>query len=108
MMSTYSPETLTRAELDARPEPVLLGFGTNWCGHCLAASAPVAQVLQAWPDLEHLAVEDGPGRALGRSFRVKLWPTLIVVRQGQELGRLVRPVTEAQVQTFLSSLLARD
>jgi thioredoxin 1 len=28
---------------------------------------------------------------LGRSFRVKLWPTLILLENGQELGRVVRP-----------------
>ena len=30
---------------------------------------------------------------LGRSFRVKLWPTLVFLRDGEEVARLVRPVT---------------
>jgi hypothetical protein len=41
--------------------------------------------------INHLKIEDGPGRPLGRSFRVKLWPTLILLENGQELGRVVRP-----------------
>lgn len=104
-MSTYLPETLTRAELDVQAGLRLLVFGTNWCGHCQAAASPMAQALLKWPGLELVAVEDGPGRPLGRSFRVKLWPTLVLVQQGQELGRLVRPVTEGQVQSFLRDLL---
>ncbi|MEO6361999.1 MAG: thioredoxin family protein, partial [Caldimonas sp.] len=36
-------------------------------------------------------VEDGSGRHLGRTFSVKLWPTLIVLRDGRETARLVRP-----------------
>jgi thioredoxin 1 len=36
-------------------------------------------------------VEDGSGRPLGRSFGVKLWPTLIFLADGREVARLVRP-----------------
>jgi len=27
----------------------------------------------------------------GRAFRVKLWPTVIFLRDGQEVARMVRP-----------------
>jgi thioredoxin 1 len=45
-----------------------------------------------------MKVEDGQGRPLGRSFRVKLWPTLIFLRDGKEIARLVRPASAAQVR----------
>lgn len=35
--------------------------------------------------------EDGSGRPLGRSFRVKLWPTLVFLKDGKEIERVVRP-----------------
>ena len=44
-------------------------------------------------DFRHLKVEDGPGRPLGRSFRVKLWPTLVFLKDGQEVARVTRPST---------------
>ncbi len=69
----------------------LLEFGTDWCGHCRAAQAAVMQVLAEHPQWQHLKVEDGSGRALGRSFRVRLWPTFVLLRDGQEMARLVRP-----------------
>jgi thioredoxin 1 len=71
--------------------PVLLDFGTEWCGHCRAARPLVDAALAARPGVRHLRIEDGPGRRLGRSFGVKLWPTLVFMRDGQELERLVRP-----------------
>jgi thioredoxin 1 len=37
----------------------------------------LAALLQKYPELRHVKVEDGKGRPLGRSFRVKLWPTLV-------------------------------
>lgn len=104
---SYSPQAPERAEVDALPGLTLLQFGTDWCGHCQAAAPAVAEALQvaaATPAsaLRHLLVEDGPGRPLGRSFRVKLWPTLILLRDGQEVDRLVRPTEVAAVARLLA------
>lgn len=84
-------EAPSRSDIDALPGLTLLEFGTDWCGHCRAAQPAVAQALAAQPQWRHIKVEDGPGRALGRSYRVKLWPTLVLLRDGQELARVVRP-----------------
>jgi thioredoxin 1 len=81
----------SREEIDSLAGPVLLEFGTGWCGHCQAAAPAVAAALQEFSDVQHIKVEDGPGRKLGRSFRVKLWPTLIFLKDGAEVARLVRP-----------------
>jgi len=39
----------------------------------------------------HVKVEDGPGRPLGRSFRVKLWPSLVFLRDGKVVRQVARP-----------------
>ena len=96
-------EAPTRHEVDALSGLTLLEFGTDWCGHCRAAQPAIAQALSAQSGWRHLKVEDGPGRPLGRSFRVKLWPTLILLRDGQELARLVRPTEAAAVEQWLAS-----
>ncbi len=89
-------EAPSRAEVDALTGWVVLEFGTDWCGHCRAAQAPVQTALAQHPQWRHIKVEDGRGRARGRSFRVKQWPTLVLLKEGQEQDRLVRPV-EAQL-----------
>ncbi len=101
----YQSTAPTRGEIDATPGALLLQFGVGWCGHCQAAEPAIAQALQAYAQLAHLRIEDGPGRALGRSFKVKLWPTLVLMHGGQELARLVRPTQVEQVQEFLCHLL---
>jgi thioredoxin 1 len=96
-------EAPSRADVDALRGLTLLEFGTDWCGHCRAAQPAVAQALAQQPHWQHLKVEDGPGRALGRSYRVKLWPTLLVLRDGQEVARLVRPTAAQEVLAALSA-----
>jgi thioredoxin 1 len=106
-MSSFKPylsaiEAPNLAEVQALPGLTLLEFGTEWCGHCRAAQSLIIQALTERPQWQHLKLEDGPGRALGRHYRVKLWPTLVLLRDGQEVGRLVRPASEQDIQTAMS------
>lgn len=94
-------EAPSRADLEAMPGLTLLEFGTDWCGHCRAAQAGVAEVLAGQTQWHHVKVEDGRGRALGRSFAVKLWPTLVLLQSGQEVARVVRPTSAAQITAAL-------
>lgn len=96
-------EAPLRAEVDALPGLTLLEFGTSWCSHCRAAQPAIAQALAQQAPLRHIKVEDGPGHPLGRSFRVKLWPTLVVLRDGHEVARLVRPTQAADIATALNA-----
>lgn len=87
----YQQSAPTRENVDAMRGMVMLDFGTNWCGHCTAARSAVDAWVALHPELQRLRVEDGRGRALGRSFRIKLWPTLVLLRDGEEIARVVRP-----------------
>ena len=104
MSTPYTPETDTRAELDQWRGAAVVDFGTNWCGHCQAAQPLVDAAFAEHPDVRHLKVEDGSGRPLGRSFRVKLWPTLVFLRDGQEVARLVRPTDPAAMRDALARI----
>jgi thioredoxin 1 len=95
-----------RADVDALQEAVVVEFGAPWCGHCNAAKPLVAAAFSGYPQVRHLKVEDGPGRPLGRSFRVKLWPTLVFMRGGQEVARLVRPTETAAIAEALAQIAA--
>lgn len=100
----YTVEQPARSDIDALSGAAVLEFGTNWCGHCRAAQPLIATAFAAHPQLRHLKVEDGPGRALGRSFGVKLWPTLVFLRDGREVARLVRPGGTAAISEALARI----
>jgi thioredoxin 1 len=106
-MSTFKPyasaiEAPSLADVQAWKGLTLLEFGTEWCGHCRAAQPLIAQALSLQPHWQHCKVEDGPGRPLGRNYRVKRWPTLVLLRDGQEVGRLVRPEDAHEIEAAMT------
>lgn len=102
MSNDYLAREPERAAVDASTGALVLEFGTPWCGFCRQAQHHIARAFaDENADVEHWKVEDGPGRPLGRSFKVKLWPTLVFLRDGVEVARVVRPENAARVAEAL-------
>ena len=93
-----------RAEFDSLPGPVVVEFGAPWCGICRGAQGVINAALAQRPDVPRFRVEDGPGRPLGRSFKVKLWPTLVFLNHGVEVARVVRPSGEGEIAAALARI----
>jgi thioredoxin 1 len=104
MPGEYTAPGPTREEIDATTGAIVLEFGTNWCGHCQAAAPAITEALAEFPTVQHIKVEDGPGRSLGRSFRVKLWPTAIFLKDSAEITRAVRPETANEIRLCLQRI----
>jgi thioredoxin 1 len=100
----YTQDAPTREQVDATKGPLVLEFGTDWCGFCRGAQPLIAKAFVRHPAVQHIKVEDGPGRALGRSFKVKLWPTLVVLQDGQEVARVVRPRQAQELDEALAQV----
>lgn len=99
----YIEETFTFEQIGELSGEALLEFGAPWCGHCQAASSAIKEVVTKESGLRHIKIYDGKGKPLGRAFKVKLWPTLIFLRDGKEVARLVRPLTSGEVHQLISS-----
>jgi len=95
-----------RSEVDAIPGPVVLEFGTSWCGHCRRAQPLIAEALAAHPQARHIKVADSSGKRLGRSYGVQLWPTLVFLKDGHESARLVRPASAEEIRKALQGIVA--
>lgn len=109
-MSTEAHETgegLTREDVDRMPGLVVLEFGASWCSHCQALAPDLAELLTEYPQVQLIWVEDGRGKRLGRSFRVKLWPTLVFLRDGQVIKQIARPEV-SEVREALANLAGKE
>ncbi|MFC0399934.1 thioredoxin family protein [Paraburkholderia rhizosphaerae] len=103
-MTEYAKSAPTREEVDALAGITVVEFGTDWCGYCQRAQPLIDKAFAQHAGTRHLKIEDGPGRPLGRSFRVKLWPTLVFMRDGVEVARVVRPTDVAQLEESFAAL----
>jgi len=104
MNETYAAIEPARAEVDALEGPTLLEFGSPSCGYCRAAQPLLASALADHPRVRHIKIADGSGRPLGRSFKVKLWPTLVFLGNGREIARLVRTGDESAIRDALAQI----
>ena len=104
MNREYAAAEPKRSEVDALPGATLLEFGSPWCGWCRRAQPLIEEALAAHPGVRHLKVADASGRRLGRSFGVKLWPTLVFLKDGRELARAVRPGAPGEILDGLSKI----
>src|SRR5262245_25392972 len=104
MSVPYLANEPSRAAVDGTQGPVVLEFGAPWCGICSAAQPAITKALSQYPQVQHIKVADGRGQALGRSFGITLWPTLIALRDGKELGRLVRPTDAHSISDMLATI----
>jgi thioredoxin 1 len=90
----------SREDIDGGTGLMLLEFGTDWCPICRALAPDVTALVAQHPLVRHVKVEDGPGRKLGRSFRVKLWPNLVFLKDGRVVRQLARPSARELQETF--------
>jgi len=107
MNTEYAETEPTREEVDHLPGATVVEFGSPGCGYCRAAQPLISEAFAAHPGVRHIKVHDASGRRLGRSFRVKLWPTLVFLREGQEVARLVRPQQAAPIAEALARIEAK-
>jgi thioredoxin 1 len=106
MNTGYGVVEPTRTEIDSLGGATVVEFGAPWCGYCRGAQPLIASALSSRPEIRHIKIEDGKGRPLGRSFRVTLWPTLIFLKDGKEIARLIRPADAAVISEALDKITA--
>ena len=108
-MIEYTPGAL-KARMDAG-ETVLLDFSATWCSTCKAQERVIGKLQEANPaylqNITFLRVDwDTYGSSeLAKSLKIPRRSTLVAMKGGQELGRIVAGTRESQIRDLLDIAL---
>jgi thioredoxin 2 len=100
-----SPETF-EAEIRASV-PVLVDFWAPWCGPCRMVSPAVeAQARNRPGELKVVKLDVDTAPDIGSRYQAMSIPMLVLIRDGQEVDRMVGAVPERQLRDWLDRNLA--
>jgi len=97
------------AALLALPGVTAIDFTARWCGPCKVMEPVLAALAAEYRGRVRLAavdVNDEP--ALAEQYGVRSMPTLVVLRDGREVGRVIGSRPRAFVAGVLDRALAGD
>ena len=108
MVST-SLETFDRDVTDASYQrPILVDFWAEWCAPCMVIAPVLERVCRELQDrigLAKLEVDQGDNMKLAGHYRVRGFPTIMLVNHGEEVARFSGARSKTQIMEFLQTHL---
>jgi len=86
--------------------PVLVDFWAEWCAPCLVIAPVLEKVcheLQGAIGLAKLEVDEGENMKLAGHYRVRGFPTVMLVNHGEEVARFSGARSRTQIVEFLQA-----
>ena len=83
--------------------PVRVEFWAPWCVYCRRigpALDKIAQEKEGEILIAKVNIDEEP--SLAEKYQVEVIPTLIIYKEGRELGSIVAPESKAKIEEFIS------
>lgn len=99
--------TITNNNLsDAKQKPVsVLDFSAQWCGPCKMLAPVLESVADTMPDAAFYSIDVDANMELAMQYRVSSIPCIVVLKNGQEVGRTIGFQPQPGLQAFLEQYL---
>jgi len=83
---------------------VAIKFGASWCAPCKMVSVSFDKMKNEFDSIEFTSVDVDEDPGLAKKFRIRSVPTVILVRDGQEVDRLLGSVKIEALRKSLRNL----
>jgi thioredoxin len=100
-------DTTFSSEVERSPTPVLLDMWADWCGPCHMLAPTIDQLsseLVGRVKVAKLNIDENPG--IANRFGVQSIPTLLVLKGGKEVDRIVGVQPKQEIVRRLEKVLA--
>lgn len=92
-------------ELILGEKPVLVDFWAPWCSYCRRIGPALDKIAQSREDILVVKVNIDEEPDLAQQERIEVIPTLVVYKDGYDLGSIVAPESKARIDAFLKEAL---
>jgi thioredoxin 1 len=101
-MSVLKVNSNNFEEIKNTNKPILLDFYADWCGPCRMVSPIVDEIAEERDDIIVGKINVDEERELAAEFEVYSIPTLVVIKDGNEVNRAQGARPKAQILSLLN------
>ena len=82
-------------------KPVLIDFYADWCGPCKMLSPIIDEIAEENSEIKVVKVNVDDSQDLAMKYQVMSIPTLVVIKNGEEVNRSVGLIDKSQVLNLI-------
>lgn len=91
-------------DLDSKlkDKKILVDFYADWCGPCKMLSPIIDEVAQENDDIKVVKVNVDESSDIALEYKVMSIPTLVVIKNGQEVARSIGVIDKSEIKNMLA------